>query len=240
MVLVRSIAFFLAMTLVTIVFSLPAAIFSPVISFESSSRVSNAWGKVVLWLLRYICNLRYKIEGWENLPPEGGYVICSKHQSAWETIALRGILPPRQTWILKKQLLKIPFFGWALQKVEPIAIDRSAGFSALKQIVAEGLKALAQGRIVIVFPEGTRVAPGERLKYNVGGALLGEKSGRPIVPIAHNAGVFWGRRGIRKFSGTINLVIGPPIPTVGRKVATINNDIENWIEDAVSKLPRSR
>ena len=188
-----------------------------------------------MWLLRTICGLDYRISGLENLPTDN-CIIASKHQSAWETIALRGILPPRQSWVLKRELLRIPFFGWALAAAQPIAIDRKAGKNAARQIIEQGVKALQQGVFVVIFPEGTRVAPGERKKYGIGAGLLAEHSGYPVLPIAHDAGVYWRRRGILKRPGTIQVVIGPLIETNGLKAVEINRRIEDWIEAQMASL----
>jgi 1-acyl-sn-glycerol-3-phosphate acyltransferase len=123
---------------------------------------------------------------------------------------------------------------------DPIALDRKAGRHAIKQLLQEGRKWLEAGRWVVIFPEGTRVAPGERVKYNLGGAMLAEKTGYPVLPIAHNAGIFWRRRGLLKYPGVIDLVIGDPIPTRGLKASAINNLVEEWIETTVISLPQSR
>jgi 1-acyl-sn-glycerol-3-phosphate acyltransferase len=160
-----------------------------------------------------------------------------KHQSAWETIALRALLPPPQAWVLKQELLRVPFFGIALKRCEPIAIDRKSGRKAVRQVLTQGIHALEQGRWVIIFPEGTRVAPGVRKKYGVGGGLLAEKSGIPVVPIAHNAGTFWRRRSISKHPGTVEVVVGEPISTAGRSATEIMETVEDWIESEVDRLP---
>ena len=164
----------------------------------------------------------------------------SKHQSAWETIALRAILPPEQAWVLKEELLSIPIFGNALRVFQPIAIDRSAGRRAIKQIVDQGVNALHKGRWVIIFPEGTRVAPGSNKKYGIGGAILAEKSDYQIIPIAHNAGVYWSRRDIKKYPGTIKVIVGKPIQTVGRKAGEINKDVQHAIERMMDSIPSTR
>lgn len=239
MILFRSIVYFGYMSLSVIAFSLPIALFRRFTSYDFASRASNAWGRSNLKMLKWVCNLEYRIEGWENLPDKA-CVVLSKHQSAWETIALRGLLPPHQAWVLKQELLNVPFFGWALKAVEPIAIDRTAGRQAVKQIVSQGVHALENERWVIVFPEGTRVAPGKRKKYGIGGSILAERSGRPVVPIAHNAGVFWRRRGIRKYPGTIDVVIGKPISTENKKASQITREVEAWIESQMERLPSSR
>ena len=191
-----------------------------------------------MWLLERVCGLRYEVVGLKNIP-EQNCIIASKHQSAWETIAFRRLLPPRQSWVLKKELLRIPIFGWALAAANPIAIDRSAGKAAAKQIIKRGTELLHRGCYVVIFPEGTRVAPGERKRYGIGAALLAEHSGYPVLPIAHNAGVFWRRRGILKRPGVIQVVIGVPIETRGLKAAEINRRIEDWIESQVAELPRT-
>jgi len=203
--------------------------------YRMRCQLSNVWGGTNLWLLRVLCNLKYEIKGQENLP-QGGTVILSKHQSAWETMALRHILPPEQAWVLKRELLWVPFFGWALALVEPIAINRKAGTKSVKQVIRQGLEQLEKGRNVILFPEGTRVAPGTRKKYSVGGALLAHKAGVPVVPIAHNAGSFWRRRGIKKYPGTIQLIVGEPITTENKSTDEINAAVETWIEAQMEKL----
>ena len=184
-----------------------------------------------------ICGLDFQVDGLENIP-SNNTIVLSKHQSAWETIALRCILPPEQTWVLKQELMWIPIFGWALAAAQPIAIDRKSGRRAAGQIIEQGSKRLKQGRTVVIFPEGTRVAPGNRKKYGIGGGLLAEKTGYPVLPIAHNAGVFWRRRGIKKFPGTIQVVIGPVINTNGLSAIEINKRAEQWIENTLSQLPQ--
>lgn len=144
----------------------------------------------------------------------------------------------QQTWVLKRELMWIPIFGWALAAAQPIAIDRKARRHAAKQIIDQGTKYLNIGRTVVVFPEGTRVAPGTRKKYGIGGALLAEKSGFPVVPVAHNAGIFWRRRGLKKYPGTVQVVIGPAIEPKGLTASEINKRAEQWIEETLSTLPQ--
>jgi 1-acyl-sn-glycerol-3-phosphate acyltransferase len=142
--------------------------------------------------------------------------------------------------VVKQELLGVPVFGWSLAQFKPIALDRSAGRKAARQLLEQGAAALADGRWIILFPEGTRVPAGERGRYGMGGALLAERAGRPVIPIAHNAGVFWARRDLRKYPGTIDVVIGRPIETRGRKGSEINRDLEAWIETTVAGLPGKR
>jgi 1-acyl-sn-glycerol-3-phosphate acyltransferase len=238
LIYLRSLLYLVSMAVTTVGFGLAVVLTHGMLSDERRSAISNSWGMANLWLLRVICGLRYRLTGWENLP-ETAYIVMAKHQSAWETMALRGLLPCRQCWILKKELLRVPVFGWALASMRPIAIDRSAGSKAIKQVIAEGTAALQEGRLVVVFPEGTRVAPGERGKYNIGAAMLAERSGYPVVPIAHNAGVFWRRRALVKYPGTIDVVVGPPIAIEGRRATAINAEVQNWIESTVASLPQT-
>lgn len=185
------------------------------------------WGKVT-------CGLNYRIEGKENIP-DTPTVVFSKHQSTWETFALTMIFRP-QVWVLKRELLKVPFFGWGLAVLEPIAIDRSAGRSAVDQVLEQGRDRLSRGCWVVVFPEGTRTAAGTRQRYKLGGAHLAVHWGQPVVPVAHNAGDFWPRRQFLKKPGTIRMVIGKPIPTAGREPAEVMAEAEAWIERTVAEL----
>jgi 1-acyl-sn-glycerol-3-phosphate acyltransferase len=239
MVLVRSVIYFVALALSVVVYTVPLVLLGWFLPFLWRARFVRSWGLVNLLFLRLFCGLSYSIEGKEYLPRVPS-IVLSKHQSTWETIALRGLLTPMHTWVLKQELLSVPFFGWALRLLRPIAIDRSAGRSAVRQLLREGEQALTGGLSVVVFPEGTRVAPGERKRYGIGGALLAQHTGAPVVPVAHNAGVFWRRRDIRKYQGTIQLVIGAPIETAGRSASEINKQVEDWIEAQVARLPSTR
>ncbi|MET0086519.1 MAG: lysophospholipid acyltransferase family protein [Sedimenticola sp.] len=236
MILLRSLIYFVVLVLSIILFGLPIALLGWLMPYRMRSQVGNLWGRFNLHMLRIICGLKYEITGMENIP-EKSAIVLSKHQSAWETIALRGLLPPEQAWVLKRELMWIPVFGWALAAVQPIAIDRKAGRKAAKEIIEKGIERLKKGRLVVIFPEGTRVAPGDYKRYGIGGALLASKSGYPVVPIAHNAGVYWRRRGIKKYPGTIQVVVGKPIDTEGMSTSKINEMVEEWIEGQVAALP---
>ncbi len=192
------------------------------------------WASTMIWLLGVVCNLKHEVKGHENIP-EGAAIIFSKHQSAWETLALQQIFPP-QVWVLKRELFWVPVFGWVLMLLGSVGINRKAGRKAVRQIVDQGTYRLKQGRWIVIFPEGTRVAPGVRKRYGIGGAVLAEKSGFPVVPVAHNAGEFWPRRGLLKKPGTIKLVIGEPIQTEGRSAEEINKLAEEWIEATVEEI----
>jgi 1-acyl-sn-glycerol-3-phosphate acyltransferase len=180
----------------------------------------------------------YEVEGEENVP---GYpvILMAKHQSAWETLYMESRFPP-QCWIVKKELLWLPFVGWSLMAIRCIAIDRSSGQSAREQIVEQGAQRIKQGMWVSIFPEGTRIAPGKVGRYGIGGALLATRTGTPILPIAHNAGEYWPRYAFRKRPGTIRVVIGPPIQTAGRDVLSVNTEVQAWIEGQMRRISPER
>ena len=235
----RSVLYFITLALGILVYGLPLALFGWAMPLSLRNRIGNSWGDSNLFFLRVLCGLHYRVRGGENLPQEA-VIVMAKHQSAWETIALRSIVRGTQSWVLKRELMWIPVFGWAMRVMSPIAIDRKAGRKAISQLVHEGKRLLDAGHKIIIFPEGTRTAPGETGKYNIGGALLAEHSGRAVIPVAHNAGLFWPRRSINKYPGTIDVVIGPAIQSEGRKAKEIIADVENWIESVVTTLPASR
>lgn len=197
-------------------------------------RIISGLAYSIMWLLRVICNIRMEVRGMENIPKQPCVVMC-KHQSAWETFALQTVFPP-QVWVLKRELLWLPFFGWGLALTSPIAINRSNGKQAMRQLLVQGKQRLAAGFCVVIFPEGTRMPYGVRGKYKVGGALLGESSGALVVPVAHNAGRHWGRNAFLKHPGTITMSIGKPITTQGLKAEEINRQVEAWIETEMEQL----
>ena len=229
----RSLFFYGGLALLTLIIA-PLSLLTFPFPFETRYRFISQWARINLWWLARICRLRFQVSGTENIPDSNAIIFC-KHQSAWETLALQVIFPP-QVWVLKRELLWIPFFGWGLAMLEPIAIDRRAIRRAMRSLLEQGLKRLHDGRWVIIFPEGTRVVPGEKRRYQTGGALLAQRSGYPVVPVAHNSGEFWPRRGFIKYPGTIQVSIGPVIETKGRTVSEINTWAENWIETEMQKL----
>lgn len=230
----RSLIFLLLQIVITPVFALLALLSFP-LSPLTRYRIISQWAKLMLPLLHLVCGIRHEVRGIENIPKEPCIVMC-KHQSAWETLALQKIFPP-QVWVLKRELLQIPFFGWALALTSPIAIKRSDGKGAMRQLLKQGKDRLAQGFCVVVFPEGTRIPFGRRGKYKIGGAMLAASSGVPVVPVAHNAGRLWGRNAFSKHSGLITMSIGTPIETKGRKAEEINAEVEAWIENEIQQLP---
>ncbi len=203
-------------------------------SFSVRNSVIRQWVHFQIWMLRILCNLSYEVEGKENIP-EGGFVLLAKHQSTWETFAFQMIFPPI-TWVAKRELLWVPWFGWGLAMTDPIMINRRAGKRALDQVIEQGSKRLKQGRCVVIFPEGTRVPAGTRRKYGIGGSILAAKTGFPVLPVAHNAGMFWGRRTPIIQPGVIRLVIGPAINSKGLSAEDIRNRTEDWIETKMMEL----
>lgn len=233
MILLRSLLFLLIQALSAAVAGLLALFLFPLQPVRRN-RVIALWARFMIWLARVLVGIRYKVIGRENLPATPS-VVLAKHQSAWETIAFQVIFPP-VCFVLKRELLRIPFFGWGLAMTSPIAIDRGAGREALKQIETQGKARLESGLWVVTFPEGTRVAPGEKGNYQIGGAWLAVKSGVPVVPVAHNAGRFWGKHAFLKHPGEIHVVIGPAIATQGRKANDVNAEVEAWIESQMGHL----
>jgi 1-acyl-sn-glycerol-3-phosphate acyltransferase len=229
----RSLLFTLIQVVVTIPYGMLAPLLFPLPPL-TRYRILHQWSRFIIWLARWILGIRYRVLGLEHLPKRP-CVVLSKHQSAWETIAFQLFMPPL-AFVLKKELLKIPFFGWGLAMTSPIAIDRAAGREALKTLEEQGIQRLAQGFWVVVFPEGSRMPPGQKGKYNIGGAWLAVKAGVPVLPVAHNAGRLWGRNAFIKHGGEVTVVIGPPIPTVGRKATEVNAEAEAWIEQQMQFL----
>jgi len=190
--------------------------------------LARFWGVAILAVLKATCRLDYRIEGRENLP-DGNHIALMKHSSSWETFAQTVILPP-QVWVLKRELTWIPFVGWGILLLRSIAVNRGGGASAVRQVVDQGRARLNDGLWVVVFPEGTRMPPGETRRYGASGALLASETGRLIVPVAHDAGYYWPRRGLLKRAGTIRVRIGPPIVAAGRDAREINAEAQAWIE----------
>ena len=229
----RSAFFMLGLALVTPIYAVLALMTFPLPPLVRY-RLISGWSYIMLWWLRVTCGIRYRLIGAENIPSTPS-IILAKHQSAWETLAFQQIFPP-QVWVLKRELLRVPFLGWGLAMTSPIAIDRSAGREALKQMVAQGKDRLGQGFWVVIFPEGTRMAPGKKGKYHIGGAWLASHTQTDVVPVAHNAGEFWGKNSFVKKPGTITVSIGQPIPSKGLATDDLNRMVETWIESEMGHL----
>lgn len=232
MLFLRSGLFFVGQVITAPIFTLIALLALPLNPITRNNLISG-WARSMLWWLKVTCNIRYEITGLENIP-HSPTIILSKHQSAWETFAFQAIFPT-QVYVLKRELLWIPIFGWGLAMSSPIAINRAAGREALKQLVEKGKDRLAKGLWVVIFPEGTRIAPKKRGKYHIGGAWLAVHTQTPVLPVAHNAGDFW-PKGFIKTPGVIQMHIGTPIQTAGLKTDALNQQVENWIEAEMEML----
>jgi len=234
MIYLRSSAFVLLATLTTIfygLFTVPFAIFRHDIGYECA----RSWGWSILWLAKHVCGIDYQVRGMDNLP-DRPVVVMSKHQSAWETVGMLCHLP-RAVWIIKKELVWVPIVGWVLGGLKSIAIDRESGRSARDQILEQGRDRLQRGYWVMIFPEGTRVAPGERGRYGLGGSLLATGAGVDILPIAHNAGECWRRNAFLKYPGKVTMSIGATISTKDKTTAEVGREVEDWIEAEMLRLP---
>ena len=233
MLRIRCTVFAVAVALLTVVWAM-VSLLAIVLPHRARYYVISRWNVMMRWLLKSVIGLDYRIEGSHNIPDTPCIVFC-KHESAWETIILPIHFAP-QTWVLKRELLWLPFFGWGLALLAPIAINRNASTNALQQVIAKGANRLARGMWVVIFPEGTRVAPGTRKRYKRGGASLAAATGTPVLPIALNSGDFWGRNSFIKYPGTIDMVVGPIIETKGLNAEQISRQAEDWIESTVHRL----
>ncbi|MCC6473726.1 MAG: 1-acyl-sn-glycerol-3-phosphate acyltransferase [Burkholderiales bacterium] len=236
-VFVRSLAFTAALVLFTPLYAV-VALAGALLPRLARYRLITGWARSVLWLARVTLGIRYRVHGMENFPGRPA-IILAKHQSAWETIAFQAIFPP-QVYLLKRELLWIPFFGWGLALMSPIAIDRGRSSRALKRLGELGAARLAQGFCIVIFPEGTRTAPGTRGTYHPGGAWLALKTGAPVVPVAHDAGRLWGRNAFLKRPGEITVMVGEPIPSEGVSAKALTAKVEDWIESRMEALCAAR
>jgi 1-acyl-sn-glycerol-3-phosphate acyltransferase len=226
MLFLRSSLFFIGQLITAPIFTLIALLAWPVNPILRNQLISG-WARSMIWWLRVTCNVRHEISGMENIP-DMPCIILAKHQSTWETFAFQAIFPT-QVYVLKRELLWIPIFGWGLAMTSPIAINRASGREALKQLVSKGQARLAQGLWVVIFPEGTRMRPHQQGKYHIGGAWLACQTKTPVLPVAHNAGHCW-PKGFIKQAGVIKLHIGPAIATADLKADALNLKVEQWIE----------
>ena len=234
MLILRSLLFYIGQIISTILIA-PIGVISFPLDFKKRYYLITRWAVFNLWWLKLCCNVRYEIVGVDNIPEKPCIVMC-KHQSAFETLALQRIFIP-QIWVLKKELLQIPIYGWGLASMQPIAINRDSTIKSFKQIADQGYERLKKGYWVVIFPEGTRVAPNKKKKYLPGGGMLAEKSGAQVVPIAHNAGRLWPRNSMIKKPGLITIKIGPVMESKNKTAKEITNNVENWIEKTVGELP---
>jgi len=229
----RSLLFALFQALITPPFALLALLTFP-LAPPARYRLITLWSRLIVAGAEKICGIRYQVRGAEHIP-SSPFIVLAKHQSAWETLAFQVIFPP-QTWVVKRELLWIPFFGWGLAMLSPIAIDRAAGGRALRQLLDQGRERLARGLCIVMFPEGTRMPPGTRGHYQAGGAWLATQTGAPVLPVAHNAGSLWRRKAFLKRPGLITVSVGTPIAPQGLTHQELNRRVEDWIEAEMQQL----
>lgn len=232
-IVIRSLIFYVGMWSFTVPFTF-VALCTFFLSPINRNKFISLWAKFMLKWLQVTCNLTFTVSGIENIP-SSPCIIFSKHQSAWETLALQKIFPP-QVWVLKRELLWLPFFGWGLAMTSPIAIDRGAGRKSLDQILTQGIDRIKKGFFVVIFPEGTRSKPLESGKYHIGGAWLATQSRLDVIPVAHNAGFYWPKNSFIKKPGEIKVIIGKSIKSKDLKSDQLNGLAKNWIEETMLKI----
>ncbi|MDF1831634.1 MAG: lysophospholipid acyltransferase family protein [Porticoccaceae bacterium] len=230
----RSIAFYCGYVPTIISFSVLGCTVGLLIPYRPRQTFITTANTIVLWWLKLTCGISVSVHGVDNIPSEP-FVALSKHQSGWETFFLQRTLRPVST-ILKKELLKIPFFGWGLAMTRPIAIDRSNPKQALRDVLSQGKQRLEEGNNILIFPEGTRIGYGEVGNYSRSGASLAINTGATVLPIAHNAGCYWPAHRFVKTPGTIHVIIGKPIESTDRKSKELTDEVKNWIEETVKAL----
>ena len=210
-----------------ILYSIPAILITPFLSYRYRVKYYTTWPKLVQWVLTLTCGIRYQVIGGEHIP-DRPVVVISNHQSSWETFLMFTLFTPI-TAVLKKELVYIPIFGWLLLFTRPIRIDRSKRTSALKDLLSQGKERLEQGTSVLIYPEGTRVPVGETRPHFSGGAMLAVKAGYDILPVVHNSGKFWPAHRLEKNPGVITVKVGRPMPTAGRSAKELSKEVETWI-----------
>ena len=222
---------------IILVISAPIAFVFTVLSLpfpQGPNKVGRAWARLLLWSLKNIIGLNYKVSGLENIPNHPS-IICSKHQSGWETLALQEIFP-LQVFVAKKELFRLPFFGWGLKIAKTIGIDRSAGAKATQELLKQGMARKQEGFWINIFPEGTRIPPGERGKYKQGAARMAKLLEMDMVPVALNSGEYWPRNSFYKYPGIVEVVIGEPIAHDSGEGPELTSRCENWIETQQQRI----
>jgi 1-acyl-sn-glycerol-3-phosphate acyltransferase len=236
----RSALFLLWMAVTVVPWALAVVVCAP---FLSSTRVywmCAGWLNAAIQGARVICGVRYRVSGMEHLPTAddglGAVLLASKHQSTWETFAYPALMPHPLAYVFKRELLWIPFFGWAMARMDMIHIDRSKRAEAWKKVAQQGKRIMGQGGWVIMFPEGTRAARGHKGEYKSGAARLAIGAGKPIVPIAVNSAICWPRKSFLLRPGVVDISIGRPIPVQGRRPDELMREVEDWIETEMRRL----
>lgn len=232
---IRFYSFKVLFVLTTLLWSLAIALLSYVLPKRAHVVFASYWGDTVVWLAKVVAGIGYRVHGLEHIHAQSqAFVLIANHQSTWETAFLPTI-SRFQVWVLKQELAKIPVFGWALKRLGSIAIDRDQKKAALKQVLDAGKSALAEGRTVFIFPEGTRSPVEAPQKFLAGGAMLAHGAGAVVIPVAHNAGMFWSSTG-KLHQGTIEVCIGAPISTVDKSLSQVQHEVEQWISTTREQL----
>ncbi|SAL17975.1 acyltransferase [Caballeronia terrestris] len=232
---IRSLLLLAYFVVYTVPYAIACFIAFPFLRADRRYWMAAGWCKSTIVVLRYLNGIRYTIMGFENLP-DGPAVLLSKHQSAWETIAFPALMPRPLCYVFKRELLFVPFFGWALGLLKMVHIDRKQGKDAFASVARQGRARMDEGAWVIMFPEGTRTRVGSQGKYKTGGARFAVATGAPVVPIAHNAGHVWPRHSFLKYAGIVTVSIGKPIDTAGLTAEEVNQRVEAWIEAEMRRI----
>ncbi|CAH2898596.1 MAG: Phospholipid and glycerol acyltransferase (EC [uncultured Paraburkholderia sp.] len=232
---IRSLLLLIYFVLFTVPYAIACFTAFPFMRADKRYWMAAGWCRVTLAVARWLNGIRYTVQGMENLP-DGPAVLLSKHQSAWETLAFPALMPKPLCYVFKRELLYVPFFGWALGLLKMIHIDRKEGKYAFESVIRQGKARMAEGAWVIMFPEGTRTPTGKQGKYKTGGARFAIAIGAPVVPIAHNAGRVWPRNSFLKYAGIVTVSIGKPIQTTGLTPDEVNTRVEQWIEAEMRRI----
>jgi len=241
MTFIRSTLFTLFLLVFTPIWSVLCMLVFPFLNPENRYRFIGLWNKVVIQVLKHLCGIHFEIRGMENIQAvlDQPVVVLSKHQSAYETIAYIALLPKQLCFVFKRELLWIPFFGWALALLKMIHINRASKETAALSVASQGRKRLSEGKWILMFPEGTRTPVGSHKPYRKGGARLASATGATVVPIAHNAGRFWPRNSFMKYPGTVIFSIGPAIASAGKSGDQLHQEVESWIEAEMRRIDSS-
>lgn len=232
----RSLIYYLGFYPVTIVYAIFCLLVGPLLPFRPRFSVLSSINYFYIAWLRVCCGVKVDVVGRENIPADGAFVVVANHQSEWETLYLQLLIRP-QVVVLKRELLKIPFFGWALALLKPIALDRSDRRGALRQLLEQGTARLKSGLPVLIFPQGTRVPVGKLGRLNKGGAMLAASAQVPIIPLVHNAGLFWPGKSFIKYPGTVQVRIGQPIQvSEGCRVDDLHREAAEWMERTMREI----
>src|SRR5450830_984121 len=196
------------------------------------------WFRLVIWGTRVFLGVRVRVRGLEHLPVGATTpaILLSKHQSTLETLLIPTLMPHPLAFVFKRELLRIPFFGWSMARLDMIHIDRESRALAMKHVIEQGKRRLAQGTWVIMFPEGTRIARGESGTYQTAGTRLAVETGTPVIPIAVSSGKCWPRKGFIKYAGVVDVSIGKPIASAGREPKELMHEVQNWIEAEMRRI----